>query len=256
MKKQSKTQRRRQYKDGDYLVLNEEFQREVRRLRKRWGIPETGFKNSQECIKWSLRLAEKDTGGGKVDYTEVNSTLDRRGREIINLFTSFTQKVKPFGFSLFSQFRGEIGDLCWLLNLPSSWSDFVRRYTLRNHKIYSALRRPPHPSRVVRKLGNHTPRDSLRLEFGVDTTLEDIASVWEKVERLQEKMRGFEQAKRRWKENTSRDLKWYKKHYMEGKTPSEIWREEEFPHGSEVQPAAVAKTLKRVNKRVKTKKRH
>lgn len=255
MKKRSKTRRKKLQKHAGVLVVREDFRREVKKLRKKWDIPENGFKNFQGHQRWTASIQEKRKEE-KCDYIEAEWVLGIKGPKI-NPSGCFKRRIEPP--SPFFQFLNDIADLCWSLDLSSKWSQFVRFYILFNRETYTPFDRTPRISLVARILGEHMPREFIRLEFGVDTTQKDIEAVWGKIKELKKQMRGFKTTQKRRKRTLARDyfiFEFFKAWRAEWKSMSlgDIYRElPEWPWlgGRELSEEAFGKIIKRMEKETK-----
>lgn len=162
------------FKNGNLEVRKEAIQVAVIKLRKKWGIPNTGFRENELYEKW------------------FNSLINKK---------IFKTNASP---SLYSEFLDDVEKtLLPIANKPGFWLQFFVHYLttglIKDKIIYRSGNTPLTPKI---KLVDY----SLSLEINSNTTLEDIQKSWSKIHAVQKTLPDYFPSRRKRKLNRDLEL--------------------------------------------------
>lgn len=179
------------YQKAKILVSDPKFQEEIKSLRKKWNIPESGFISEEENQKWHrwLSIVSDEYGDShrKEEIIIENKLVESKdwiGKEKAN--KEFNNRVP------INDFRHDLEKLVSKYKLPISWMDPIKRYLMFNNVESMGIQTNVS---IATGVGEH---GTLMLEINADTTLEDIKFIWPMVmaeqKRLPDKSRKFQPA--------------------------------------------------------------
>lgn len=244
------------FKNTQEILERVDVKRVVSKLRGKWSVPTSGFKNSKDYIDWQTSLISqvirKKIKSGTVSEYEFNLDGERL------YLSGFTERKFPSienEISKYSLFLREVQDACInILNLPPHWRFFLNQFITQgkvNESFYlrSGVTQNTPTIKAIRRTnakGQEIER-KIRLEFGANTGLAEVKKIWNSVKKIQKTIPEYDKV--RSKVNLSRDS-----HALKlkegGKTHKEIYQD---ITGSDsfTSEEAVAKALHRKKKIIK-----
>ncbi len=190
------------YKNIKLFVEREDVKKVVKQIRSRRGIPDTGFTNKKDYLAWLDNL----TGQLKSLKGSGIKTVTEYEFDFINdkpYLSSVTERktLGIFGkISEYSLFLQDIVNACvYIIKKPPHWRFFLNRYITQNKIIPSLQFRSGRTHRTptikavrIKTADGKELERKIRLEFGANTTEDDILSVWKKVIKIQKSMPEYE----------------------------------------------------------------
>ncbi|MBI2621995.1 MAG: hypothetical protein HYW63_05130 [Candidatus Levybacteria bacterium] len=182
-----------EFKNVLLVIEREDVKKAVKGLRIKWKIPDNGFTDIDDYNKWINDLTEQ--------------------------LLSNSENGSPSRYSLFLD---DINTLCRNLKIPSYWKVFLRTYIPTGkvkEKLVLRVKSLNAPSINIVLKGKE---EKIRLEFGANTKLADIKTIWGKVKEHQKILPDYDTSRKR--RRLVRDIEIFKKSQA-GKKPKEIYED-------------------------------
>lgn len=150
----------------ELFTYRDDFQEEVRFLRKRFGIPTTGYSKFDDCLRWSSAIIDEPQEYAKKDTLRAYAKLRER------------KPTTPF-----DEYEKMLRELLHTLAIGGRWFEAVEYYLLFNkidaHEIL--------PKSVVVSFipDEITGENTLCLKVFADTEQRDILEWWRTIESFQ-----------------------------------------------------------------------
>lgn len=165
------------------LVLNSDFQKKVKTLRKKWNIPEKGFKQKKKASGWNAILIEEtDKYLAGQDFKKKLRELHSKREELLN--QRKTNKIKEAEKELsltipINDFKKDLLDIIKEFKATSLGVDFQKSYLLTNKIIV------PGGLTIQTRSREETSR-ALFIKVDETTTTKDLMREWKDVKVLKE----------------------------------------------------------------------
>lgn len=208
------------FKNVPIIIERNDIQLGVKTLRKKWNIPVKGFTKNKDYFNWLERLTTQQL--------PENQTS-----------------------SQYSLFLNDVNNFCKSIQIPPHWASFFIRYIptgnvkeeikLRSGKTYNTP--------LIKIISNVERGNKIRLEFGANTTLEDVKAIWIEIKTIQKSLPEYDNTRQR-QEKKMKLTKHLIKQLNKGKKPKEIYESLPFSFGNPNEHA-VSKTLQRTKKLIK-----
>lgn len=204
-----------EFKNWQLKVSSEGFEERVKIIREKYGIPNGGFKDKREYFSWRRKLSNKrvhESGlskGNPVETYEeteldlIKDTVFLRETKASKIKTA--KKTKPVRVTEYTLFERKLKKFLFDFGLPSYWHVFAEAYVTRDKTPQSTsslfggrLDKVPTVKLVIREFNNGETEQTVRLEFGPNTGIENVKGIWkDKVERVQKLLLGYEKYSRK-----------------------------------------------------------
>lgn len=240
--KEDKTRHKKQAQIFNELLENPRFQRSVRRIRKRYGIPEEGFKDWKKYSEWEKQIRNR----------RVTKTVKR---ERIRLDIRDNPKATRETFKI--QINPYFLSICKILqqhDLALDWGAYIEAYVSRSKNEFK-----PHTyDAVLLRETYKGTRITEEIYFTISASLGIPAltnrwrgrTMWaDQVEPLQRLMQGYAEKKRRTVRRANEQKKAFKM-FKRGKKDEEIW-EEIYSADRKEDPEVELQTIRQWRKRYK-----
>lgn len=199
------------------LVSKPSFLNAVLILRKKWEIPNEGFKLQTDLDKW-YQIINKDTD----EY--FNQFWPSKRQELAELksksnFAEHKKALDEFNNKVpRNAFLRDIKKLTKEQELSPSWIDGVKRYLLFNNPDNIGIFIGPV---ISTKIDIEFETETISLEIEANTTIEDIKAIWPSVKEMQSRLSYKKQEKFQPLRKFDRNKKAFELH-QQGKKYKEI----------------------------------
>lgn len=199
------------------LVSKPSFLNAVLILRKKWEIPNEGFKSQTDLDKW-YQIINKDTD----EY--FNQFWTSKRQELFELksrdnLTEYKKALDEFNNKTpRNAFLRDIKKLTKEQKLSPSWIDGVKRYLLFNNPDNIGIFIGPV---ISTKIDIEFETETISLEIEANTTIEDIKAIWPSVKEMQSRLPYKKQGKFQPLRKFDRNKKAFELH-QQGKKYKEI----------------------------------
>lgn len=180
-----KKQIERQKQKIKVLVSKPDFQEDMRRLRKKWNIPEDGIKEEKDNQLWYRKLNQDTDKYFDEEWPKHRSELDQLRES--GKFKEWKQREDELNDAApLNAFYKDIKSILKKYLLSPKWKDPVKRYLLYNDPNNMGL---SIGVTIAGHLNDYEPVEyQLCLHIDEDTTLEDIKEIWPDVKEHQKNL--------------------------------------------------------------------
>ncbi len=157
------------------LAEQPKFKSEIKRLRKKWNIPEDGFQDYEEFNSWETAFNEQNRVYQQVKYPEFITKFKKE--------PDYGERLKEFNKKApNNELQSDLAILIKTQKLSPLWIQGLRGYLLRNFM--------PIPAGLIVEISTDPITDSpiLKLVLQEDTTIKDIQSAWREISEYQKKL--------------------------------------------------------------------
>lgn len=164
------------------LAEQPKFKSEIKRLRKKWNIPEDGFQDYEEFNNWETVFNERNRVYQQVEYPEFITKFKKE--------PDYGQRLKEFNKKApNNEFQDDLALLIKTQKLSPLWIQGLRGYLLRNFM--------PIPAGLIIEISTDPLTDLpiLKLVIQEDTSIKDVQSAWSEINEYQRKLPYWRQKK-------------------------------------------------------------
>lgn len=173
----------------EFLILNEEFNKDIQELRIKWNIPKNGFETGEEDLLWQQEKLYKatddytDNPGTHSKYRKAKAEKDMRKRE---------EEIKKIDDEIpINAYHNDIKKVLSKYKiLNGNFKDSIEGY-IKTNKIN------PHSPFILHEKGDLMSENrEIHIRIFPETTLKDIQNNWWMVEELKKHRWGKQKSKR------------------------------------------------------------
>ena len=226
------------------LVSKPSFLDAVLILRKKWDIPNEGFKSQTDLDKWYQKI-DKDTE----EY--FNHFWPPKRQKLVELkskgnFIEYKKALDEFNNKApRNDFLIDIKKLTHEQKLSPRWTEGIKRFLLFNNPDNMGIFVGPV---ISTKFDLEFETETISLEIEADTTLEDVKAIWPQIKEMQARLPYTKQKKFQPLRKFDRNKKAYELH-LAGKKYREI-ADEFSKDGKTIGEEDVAKMIERYKNKV------
>jgi len=199
------------------LIARPDFQKEVKKLRKKWKIPSNGIPNEEKRSEWQELYAEMEEEWYKKIWNKRRDEvveLNKAGK----IYEAEDLKKDIFNTNPINALRIDVKMILKKYRLPLRWKDGIKNYLLSSKPESIAV--PVGPTIVI-KWDEDTGIRIVSIEIDDSITLETIKKSWKHIMYERDRLYSRTQKKFQPIKNFDRDREAYDLH-TKGKTAQEI----------------------------------
>jgi len=173
------------------LAEQPKFKNEIKRLRKKWNIPEDGFQDYEEFNYWETAFNERNRVYQQVEYPEF---ITKYKKEL-----DYGERLKEFNKKApNNELQNDLALLIKKQKLSPLWIQGLKGYLLRNFM--------PIPAGLIIEISTDPITNSpiLKLVIQEDTSIKDIQSAWSEIRSYQKKLPY-------WRQNKSQPMPYFER---------------------------------------------
>lgn len=188
----------------ELLELKPEFQKEVSNFRKRWNIPNSGFKSSESHRSWWEDLVKNsDRYFNSDEFNKKTKEVGKKKRKAlkdgdVKVYQDCEKLNKEINLSIpLNGYRNDLTIFLEKFSLSNHFKKPIEGYLLSGDFSSGIFKLSDFNLIIKTERGDDKNKARLYLEIFSDTTTKDIQKAWPLIKSLKKKLIGYKDGRRK-----------------------------------------------------------